>query len=362
MGELLLLIISFFIFIFLCIIGLKKKKGSINAIEIILFIIYIISFALFALGLLTHSNQYYTAIDPIDPECYIPFGGQHIITLLLYFICFNVSAVLIWVKGRKLPPLILVLSLIFLFIGIVINLVILLQITSHNTESLGHYKENAGTFLFIFTPLLSFIIALLLIIQIIRKEKIIAKNKTYKNNFLNYCNTILANRFDESIWALILFIPFFIIITIILTLFGQDIDSISKVFTETTTWAFSQKTHPPILDHQGHYLCTVAAKGSPKIVKPIRLGKRNAKIIIVNRQLQIANAFEEMIQDLSPKFHNFVRTNYDKYGYNLSLKINSKTGSNITYILMKPLEWVFLISLYLICKTPEKKISKQYKI
>jgi hypothetical protein len=74
----------------------------------------------------------------------------------------------------------------------------------------------------------------------------------------------------------------------------------------------------------------------------------------------IANAFEEMIQDISPTLHRGIRNLYDKYGYNLSKKINTPFRSNLTYILMKPLEWVFLLSLYLLCKNPEKKINKQY--
>ena len=357
-----LLLILFFVLLFFTVKGLKKNKENVTNIEILIFVLYMLSFLLFGIGLITHSNQHTDAIDPVDLECYIPFGGKHIITLILYFICFNISAGFIWVKGRKLPPLSLVLFLIFLFIGIVINSTILIQITTHNTETLDVYKENIGTFLFIFTPVLSLIIAIGLLIKVIKEEKIEAKSKTYKNKFINYCNTFLADKFNESIWALLFLIPVFITITIILILFGQDVNSISKVFTDTTTWALSQKSHPPILDHKGHYLCTVAAKGSPDIVKPIRLGKRHKNIIIVNRQLQIANAFEEMITDISPKLHRFIRSNYDKYGYNLSLKINSKMGSNITYILMKPLEWIFLISLYLLCLNPEKKINKQYKI
>ncbi|WP_374330202.1 DUF6688 family protein [Soonwooa sp.] len=68
-----------------------------------------------------------------------------------------------------------------------------------------------------------------------------------------------------------------------------------------------------------------------------------------------------MLQDFSPKTHRFVRGNYDKYGYNLSQKINSELGSNLTYILMKPLELIFLISLYLLETKPEQKISRQYR-
>ena len=36
---------------------------------------------------------------------------------------------------------------------------------------------------------------------------------------------------------------------------------------------------------------------------------------MVNRQLCIANAFEDLIQEKTPRFHHFVRYIYDKYGY-----------------------------------------------
>ena len=326
----------------------------------ILFAFYMVSFVLLVLGFFTHNRQYHEAIDPVD-NCYMPFAINHITTLILYFITYNISALLIWVKGQKLPPLALVLALVFLCIGIIINVAILIQVISHNTATLDNYKGYDGTFLFIFTPLLSIIIGFILLLKTINEEKDVSKTKSYNNKFLNYCNSILANRFDASVWTLLLLIPVFLVITIILVLFGQDVNSITRVFTDTTTWTFSQKAHPPILDHRGHYLCTVAAKGSPKIVKPIFLGKRNNSTIIVNRQLQIANAFEEMVKDISPKAHRFIRKNYDNYGYNLSVTINSKIGSNITYLLMKPLEWIFLISLYLICEKPEIKITKQYE-
>lgn len=326
---------------------------------IVFFVVYLLSLILFGLGLLFHGNQYYEAIDPVD-TCYIPFGGKHIATLIFYFIAFNVSAFLIWTKGRSLPPLTLVLSLIFLFIGAIINVAILLQVMGHNTESVDMYKGDDGTFFFIFSPPICLLISIMLIEKIINEEKIVAKERIYKTPFLNDINNFLARKFDESVWAIIFLFPVFLLVTLILILVGQDANSIVKTFTDTTTWTFSQKMHPPILDHKGHYLCTVAAKGNPKIVKPICLGKRHGNIIIVNRQLQIANAFEEMITDFSPTIHHFIRKNYDKYGYNISTKINSRTGSNITYMLMKPLEWFFLICLYLTCINPEKKINKQY--
>jgi hypothetical protein len=95
-------------------------------------------------------------------------------------------------------------------------------------------------------------------------------------------------------------------------------------------------------------------------VKPLRFGKRGGRKIIVNRQLLIANAFENLLESYLPTFHKFIRANYDKYGYNLSKKINTSSLSNLTYILMKPFEWLFLFCLYLLCIKPEENIMRQY--
>lgn len=81
---------------------------------------YFLSLVVFAFGLMTHAEDFNIAIDPID-SCYIPSGGKHIFSLLFYFIIFNISAFLIWKKGRILPLLSLVLSLIFLIIDAMIS-------------------------------------------------------------------------------------------------------------------------------------------------------------------------------------------------------------------------------------------------
>jgi len=358
------LVVLIIIFIFFSVGSFLKKANKSNA-EIFLLFSYIISLFVFAIAISFNNAEYYTAIDPVDQGGYTPLAREHIFSMLFYFIMYNVSAYFIWYKGRKLPPLFLVICLLFIFIGIIINVFLLIQISGEYSSSVDAYfgfVNRGGEMHFGFCPaiLLSIVIGVLLIMKVINNEKEKAAQRTFKNSFLNTCNQFLSKRYTEQFWAVILLLPFFILITIILILFGQDYNSMVKVFTDTATWTFSQQIHPPFLDHKGHYLCTVSAKGTPKIVKPIRLGKRHGNIIIVNRQLQIANAFEEMITDISPRFHRFIRKQYDNYGYNLSTKINTKRGSDITYILMKPLEWFFLICLYLGVEKPELKIKSQY--
>ncbi len=147
-----------------------------------------------------------------------------------------------------------------------------------------------------------------------------------------------------------------------LRFFGQRPDSIIKAFTETSDWALSQQVPPPPvnIEMNGHYLCTVSLRGHKSIVKPLRYGLRRGNKIVVNRQLMIANAFEELIQVKFPKSHKVIRNFYDHYGYPLSKLITSKHKADFVYILMKPLEFVFLLVLYLLDKKPENRIASQY--
>ena len=143
-------------------------------------------------------------------------------------------------------------------------------------------------------------------------------------------------------------------------LFGQRPDEAIKAFLETSDWTLSTKVSPPSITYDGHYLCTVSLRGHKSIVKPIRMGIRRGEKIVVNRQLCVANAFEDLIQERIPKFHHFVRYIYDKYGYPLSKHINTALQADITYILMKPLEWIFLLVLYIFDEKPENRIATQY--
>lgn len=349
--------IAVFFYIFISI--LKMAKKDVKSFEIVIGVAYCITLLLFCIGISNHSKQYYTAIDPVD-ECYTPFASEHFPTLIIYFLLFNISAFIIWSKGIKLPPLTLILCLAFLIIGLSVIVGVIYHVSEHNTESISKYDGQDEVYLFLPAPVLSFIIGIWLIINVINQKYEEATQIIYSNKLLNKINKFLLQKQRQPFAVLLLMLPIFLITTIILILFGQDTHAIVKVFTDTTTWRLSQKSHPPILGHNGHYLCTVAACGNPKVVKPLRFGTRGSVKIIVNRQLLIANAFESLLEDSIPALHQFIRSNYDKYGYNLSKKISTRKLSNFTYFLMKPLEWSFLICLYLFCIHPEERIKRQY--
>ena len=100
--------------------------------------------------------------------------------------------------------------------------------------------------------------------------------------------------------------------------------------------------------------------GHKGIVKPLRRGKRYGHYIIVNRQLCVANAFEDLIKERYPKVHKGIRKLYDTLGYPISKHIKSQYTADVVYIIMKPLEYVFLIALYLFDTKPENRIAVQY--
>jgi len=354
-AVILIILVIFFYFVYLWIDAANENEKH----ERLLFVIYIFSVFLFVVGYSNHNNQYYVAIDPIYDGCYTPFGGKHFLTLAVLVILFWISMLLVWIKEKSLPPLTLVLSYTLIIIGIVINIIIALQVSYHNTE--GIKKVNDGTFFLISTPILGIILAKLLLFKTLNQNFVDLNRKQFNNRFLDKLNSFLYRSSILPIWTFVFTFPVLIIIIMILVLFGQDADSLINVFTDTATWRFSQQMHPPILIHNGHYLCTVAAKGNPEVVKPLHIGIRRGRPLIVNRQLKVANAFEEMIEKFTPKFHRIIRGFYDKYGYNLSTKINNERMSNLTYWLMKPLEYIFIISLYLFWNEPEKLISKQYR-
>lgn len=155
-------------------------------------------------------------------------------------------------------------------------------------------------------------------------------------------------------------LPLAALIEIVLILFGQGADGCVKMFAMTADWTFSTQIPPPPLDYDGHYLCTVAAGGHRKLVRPLRMGNRRGVSIVVNRQLMVANAFEELLAEKAPRLHGKIRRFYDTHGYPLSRLITTPLRADIIYILMKPLEWLFAFALYLFSTDPEERISRQY--
>ncbi|SHJ91157.1 hypothetical protein SAMN02745248_01285 [Hathewaya proteolytica DSM 3090] len=292
-----------------------------------------------------YKNEQHT---PIFTQSYVTIIVIAIVAMTAYFVLSSISL-------EKMPPLVTVCCIAAMYIGIIECIVWIVQIM----------KWDIIDIMLCLFPLNGIIIA----IKIIKNKVIQWRNmqhdeiKLYKYNFLNVLNKKLMNSATWPLMAFIIMWPLLGFLICILSLFGQRPDAAIRAWTETSDWRLSQRISPPSVYPDGHYLCTVAAGGHKAIVKPLRRGIRHGhEDIVVNRQLCVANAFEQILEEKTPRLHRIIRNFYDKYGFPLSKLIHSPYTADLIYMLMKPLEWIFLIVLYLCDVKPENRIAVQYII
>lgn len=264
--------------------------------------------------------------------------------------------VLSCIKLEKLPPLIIVLSISAMYLGILMCILWCIQTC------------GASTWGFSVFPINCIVIAMKTV-----RYKIVEWNRMKEgqggrqqkdvypeNPILNRMNRLMATAQLWPVLAFVLMWPLLGILMGILVLFGQKPDAIVKAWTETADWRLSCRIAPQNAMYDEHYLCTVAAGGHENLVKPLRMGERHGHRVVVNRQLCIANAFEQILEERTPGFHKVVRRFYDTYGFPVSRLIRTKLAADVVYLLMKPLEWIFLIVIYLFDAKPENRIAVQY--
>lgn len=184
--------------------------------------------------------------------------------------------------------------------------------------------------------------------------------REWNKPYLKWLNDVLLDASHWPVAALILMLPLLGILIGILALLGQQPDSVIRAWTETGDWRLSQQVPPPNVMFDEHYLCTVAAQGHPEVVKPLRTGVRNGHRVVVNRQLCVANAFEQILEERAAWLHGPIRRFYDRYGFPVARLIRSSQAADLVYYMMKPLEWLFLVVLYLVDEKPENRIAVQY--
>lgn len=298
-----------------------------------------------------------------SPFFHEPFSSEHILSLYVIVAFALIGLMLLTFKKRVLPPLIQLFSIAAVFIGIVLALFWMIQLLCNIGNEIKFTVTNMSDIIFLcLFPFNYILCSIKLLHDSIRRNIQLRMEKgiVYTNPLLVFCDKLLKKSIGWYLFGFILILPLAVLILVVLVVFGQAPDSIIKTFTETSDWTLSQKISPPPIEYEGHYLCTVAVNGHKKVVKPTRCGIRHGEKIIVNRQLCVANAFEQLISIKAPHLHHFVRRVYDKYGYPLSKHITTKSRADFIYLAMKPLEWFFLLTLYLFDVDPENRIALQY--
>lgn len=288
--------------------------------------------------------------DCCDRVATATFSPDHKLTLYLFLIWFLFSYVRLRNTKEAIAPLMYLLLICGVCVGIVLNVLVMLQ------TPLGYFV-NPAIILFCLTLLLE-------------------KQRTFNNTqatltsksggwirrlFDFLYNLPLAINFPL---LLVLSVPLAAVLMGILILLGQKPDALIRAFTDTYYHGLSQIEHECAnVDCGGHYLCSVAANGHKSVVNPKRYGTRNGALIRCNRQLLISNAFEQLLEEKAPGIHRFIRRKYNRVGgfiHRYYSVFSIKWLSDLVYVLMKPLEWLFLLTLYLFDPEPESRIERQY--
>ncbi|WP_074904834.1 DUF6688 domain-containing protein [Paenibacillus algorifonticola] len=337
------------------------KKGHIKIAEVLCFIIMV---CLVLGGFYLNSNgveggmplhQYEKT--GLSYDSYASLSNKHILSIFILFLLSTIAYGVLQNKRGKLSPLIFTVSTILLIANILFTFVYFTHTIS--IESFFDFQApmQLGYAMLSFLYITELKHSANAFMHSAQHEEIVYSSKWLR--FMQYFRQKYSRL--PLLWSIALF-PVILVVQLLLVLFGQRPDSFIRVFLDTSSFHYSQLPAPPpiIVPGDGHYLCTVSVRGHRKIVKPLRAGLRHGSRIVVNRQLLVANAFENIIEQYAPRAHKIIRYCYDKYGYPLSRHINQPWSADVVYLLMKPLEWFFLTVLYTVDRNPENRIHRQY--
>ena len=285
------------------------------------------------------------------------FSPGHRIGIYTLIIFYTVAFIVGIFRKKLLPPFSELILNSLLILGLILNIIFCKHFTT----------VEEGYFWWIFGNIP--IIMLLLIILTEKQKQLkeyIQENNFAATGFLGRISVFILKlqpALKYPILALIL-VPLIILLSLFLILFGQKPDSIVKAFTDTYKHGFSQLDYMcDNVECGGHFLCSVGANGHKAIVKPKRYGERDGNKIMCNRQLLLSNAFEEFIEEKFPTAHKIIRKIYNKIGNAIHRHyhiFNNKYVSDVVYLVMKPLEVFFLLTLYTFDHKPENRIATQY--
>lgn len=283
---------------------------------------------------------------PIAPSYYVWFALLLCLCLLAFYTLWRPLA-------GQLPPLVQVFAIAVLYITTAYVVVWTIQV----------YEPDRPMDLYLLVPAVVFaLIAARTIATVVQRHALDADRaeKVETHARLAWLHALLTRAKTWPILAFGIALPALGLVYALLVLLGQGPHALIRAFTDTSQWTLSQHTSPPNLSYDEHYLCTVAAGGHPQLVQPLRGGIRHGHPVTVNRQLLIANAFEQVISDRLPRTHRAIRRLYDRYGFDLATRIKTPWAADVVWVLMKPCEWVFLAVIYLCVNYPEDLIAMQY--
>lgn len=89
-------------------------------------------------------------------------------------------------------------------------------------------------------------------------------SKIYDNPLISQVNRLFVNGMGQYVLAILAMLPLLAVCAVILTLFGQQPDSIIRAFTETSDWILSKEISPPPVAYDTHYLSLYLVETNPE--------------------------------------------------------------------------------------------------
>lgn len=303
-------------------------------------------------------------VQLVNAQTHTPVCTESLLTVVVVALVAVAGYLLVnGIPLKKMPPLALVLGLAAMYAGTAESVVWGMQVFRTDYLDILHDLDT----LLLLLPLNCLLLTARTVSHKMWEwERMLEEDPDRRERYregggvVRACNRFLSKSGRWPLAAFLLMWPLLGVVVGGLILFGQRPDAVIRAFTETSDWNLSRRVAPQNVHWDEHYLCTVAAGGHERIVKPRRLGVRHGHQVIVNRQLCVANAFEQLLEERTPRLHRSVRRFYDTCGFPVARLIRSRCAADAVYIIMKPLEWVFLAVLYLTDANPENRIAIQY--
>lgn len=315
----------------------KHSEKGYLAIDALAFIIApIIGYGLLFIGM--------SEIELLDPDSIHIIIAIHIINTIIYFLQHSI--------GEKISPIARVIFPIIYSIAIGVYL---LQIIHLSIALVFVIMPPIGFFGLSYFALFYVLTMTVKSLHLVLKEnnsRILSDEKYSSIHFL------ISGKYATIIQ--ILLSPIYIwLLNSVFVILSEKQYSIMHAFIESSDGLLSEGVcnHcQPVTE----YVCTVAGFGSDKLVKPLCYGERHGNPIRVNRQIQVCNAFEELLSQQVPWLQRVLRAGYDGLQIPVHKWKQVKWFANLIYLLLKPLELFCLLYVYTFDTQPEFRISKQY--
>ena len=292
-----------------------------------------------------------------------PLDWRHILSVFAFLTTSIYLYFLSRTKKERVAPLVLVLIPPALTVGMGLCLIQFLHYLPFASLGMAVLMSPMGLLSVLVFPIFCLIQALILFAT----QLYIQTTYNMKQGAVCADNPLLHKLYrfyfgPAHIIAQLLVFPFFLTVgQFVLLLAAQQPDSLLQAFLQSQDGLFSQgRCEQCVSSPNADYICTIAGFGTRSLVKPLYWGRRQGQLIRVTRQLQVCNAFEELLAERFPRLQRALRGGYDSLQIPVEKWKHVRAIANGLYVLVKPLEWTFLLALYLFDRQPETRIARQY--